>query len=232
MSTAVYRRYAAAIGLLTSSLLAAISRFLYQPRDGNDPAKLLSNLNASHSAALAASLLFAIGQLAFIAAALGLGHLLRGRFAKLSSIGATLAVVGAFCEAVATSFFLVYNQMAQDVGHRAAYVAVLKQTGKIEGLFSIVGALGTVVGLLLLSIGVFRARIGPRWVAPLLWAFLVLEFVGSSANPSIGLASVTVALIAYWALAFAVRRSPETAWETRDQEVLTDAVTLRVPAAA
>ena len=45
---------------------------------------------------------------------------------------------------------------------------------------------GTVVGTLVLSIGVFRAQVGPRWVGPALWAFLLLEFVGSAWAPVFG----------------------------------------------
>lgn len=209
-----YRRTAAALALVASPVLAVGSRFLYQPKGGNDPAVLLAALHQAHGRALVSGLLFTLQTLPFMIAALGIGHLLRERAPRLSSIGATVAVLGGFADAVASTFTLAYAQLAQDVAHRDAYVAVIKQTTKIEGLFGIVGALGTVIGLLLLSIGLFRSRTGPRWVAPLIWVFIVLEFAGSGIAPSIGLASVTVLLIAYWALALTVWQSPRDSWAT------------------
>ncbi|MDO5735258.1 MAG: hypothetical protein Q4P15_02160 [Propionibacteriaceae bacterium] len=42
------------------------------------------------------------------------------------------------------------------------------------------GLLGTVFGILVLAVGLFRSRVVPRWVPAALWLFLLLEFVGSS----------------------------------------------------
>lgn len=195
--SATFRRNAAAVGLVSSAVLIALSRFLYQPSQGNQPAKLLAALHDAHGRALLSTVLFVLGALPFLIAILGIGHLLRRRSIKLSNIGAGLAVTGAFCDAVASAFMIVYYQMALDTAHRDAYVLVVRQASKVQGLFSLVGALGTAVGLLLLSIGLFRTRTGPRWVPPLIWAFLALEFIGSSITPAIGLASVTVSLIAF-----------------------------------
>ncbi len=229
--TALFRRNAAAVGLIAAPILAAASRFLYQPSGGNKPADLLTALHDAHGRAVASTVLFVLYALPFMVAALGIGHLLRGRSAKLSNIGVAFAIVGGFCDAVASSFTLVYTQMAQDVTHRDAHIAVIDQANKIEGLFSIVGALGTVVGILLLSIGLFRSHIGPRWVAPLLWAFLILEFVGSTISASLGLVAVTIALIAYWALAITVWQSPRVAWDTAEPyRTLTQDAAPTVPA--
>jgi len=209
---ALFRRNGAAVALIAAPLLAVASRFVYRPTSGNQPAKLLTALHDGHGRALLGTVLFVASGLPFAIAALGIGHMLRGRFPKLSSIGASLAVLGAFSDSIASAFTIVYVQMSRDPAHTTAYAAVIKQADKIEGLFSILGILGTVVGLLLLSIGLFRSRIGHRWVGPLLWAFLLLEFIGSGTSASIGLASVTLALIAYWALAATVFQSPRSQW--------------------
>lgn len=47
-------------------------------------------------------------------------------------------------------------------------------------VLGLLGLLGTVLGLVLLGVGLLRAQIGPRWVPYGLWGFLVVEFVGSS----------------------------------------------------
>jgi hypothetical protein len=215
---ALFRRNAAALALIAAPVLAVASRFVYRPTGGNQPTKLLTALHDAHGRALFGTVLFIASGLPFAVAALGIGHLLRGRFPTLSSIGAGLAVVGAFCDSIASAFTIVYTQMAQDLANKTAYAAVIKKASRVEGLFSILGILGTVIGLLLLSIGLFRSRIGHRWVGPLLWAFLLLEFIGSGISASIGLASVTLALIAYCALAATVRQSPRAQWAISDDK--------------
>jgi hypothetical protein len=65
----------------------------------------------------------------------------------------------------------------------------------------VIGLAGTVLGLLLLSIGLFRAGVGPRWVGPALWAFLVVEFIGSAISPRASYLSGVLFLAAFGALA-------------------------------
>jgi hypothetical protein len=69
-----------------------------------------------------------------------------------------------------------------------------------------------VLGLLLLSIGLFRGHVGPRWVGPVLWAFLVVEFVGTSLSGSAAYLSVLCFAAAFLALAGYVARQPLAAW--------------------
>jgi hypothetical protein len=54
-------------------------------------------------------------------------------------------------------------------------------------------------------------------VAPAIWAFLVLEFVGSGLAPAIGFAAVTLGVIAYTALAVTAWTSPRAGWMTAAQ---------------
>jgi hypothetical protein len=103
--------------------------------------------------------------------------------------------------------------MARDTAHHGTYLGVITQADRVENLFSLVGLLGTVVGTLL-SIGIFRAQVGPRWAGPAIWAFLVLEFAGTGFGPAFGLAAVTLGVIAYTALAVTVWTSPRASWMT------------------
>jgi hypothetical protein len=213
-SPALFRRNAAAAALVGSAVLAAASTFLYQPSGGGRPAQVLSDLHDAGTRAQVATVLFVLFQLAAMVAALGIGHLLRDRFPRLSGIGAGVAAVGAFADAVASTFTLAFVPMAEDASRRGEFTAIVTSADKVQNLFSLVGLLGTVVGTLLLSIGLFRAAVGPRWAPVLLWAFLVLEFVGSAVSPVLGLAAVALALIAYCGLAMTVARTPASAWET------------------
>jgi hypothetical protein len=211
---ALFRRTAAAAGLAGSAVLAAAATFVYQPTGGGRPADVLSTLGSAPDRAELSTVLFVLQGFAFVVAALAIGHLLRSRFPMLSSVGATLGAIGGFAEAVANTFTLGFLPMARDGAHRDAYLGVIAQADKLENVFSLAGLLGTVVGTMVLSIGVFRAHVGPRWVAPVLWAFLVLEFAGSGVAPALGLAAVTLAVIAFGALAVTVWKSPRAAWAT------------------
>jgi hypothetical protein len=211
---ALFRRTAGAVGLAGSAVLAAAATFVHQPTAGGKPADVLTALARTPGRAELSTVLFVLQGLGFVVAALAIGHLLRGRFPLLSGIGAALGAIGGFAEAVASTFTLAFLPMARDGAHRDAYVGVVTEADKVQNLFSLAGLLGTVIGTLLLSIGVFRAHVGPRWVGPALWAFLVLEFVGSGVAPVLGLAAVTLALIAFVALAVTVWTSPRAGWAT------------------
>lgn len=209
-----FRRTTAAAGLVGSAVLAAAATLIYRPTGGGVPARVLDSLQRTPGAAQTSAVLFVLQGFAAILAALAIGHLLRERFPLLSSVGACLAAVGGFAEAVATTFTLVFVPMAQDPAHRGAYLGVITRADRVQNLFGLVGLAGTVIGALVLSIGIFRASVGPRWVAPAIWVFLVLEFVGSGAAPAVGLAAVTVGVLAYAALAVTVWTSPLDGWRT------------------
>jgi hypothetical protein len=209
-----FRRTTAAVGLVGSAVLAAAATLIYQPTGGGVPARMLDSLHRAPGAAQTSAVLFVLQGFAAIVAALAIGHLLRERFPLLSSVGTALAAIGAFAEAVATAFTLAFVPMAEDPAHRDAYLGVITQADRVQNLFGLVGLAGTVLGTLVLSIGIFRAHVGPRWVAPAIWVFLVLEFVGAGAAPAIGLAAVTVGVLAYAALAVTVWTSPVGGWKT------------------
>ena len=70
-------------------------------------------------------------------------------------------------------------------------------------------------GFLLLGIGLFRARVVPRWVPILLWAFLAVEFAGSALSEWASSVSGVLYLVALTAIAVAIWRSPISSWESR-----------------
>jgi hypothetical protein len=114
---------------------------------------------------------------------------------------------------------LVQLELSQDVPNRDTHAAVLAglESGAI-GPFMGMGLIGTVLGLLLLSIGVFRAGVGPRWVGPTLWAFLVVEFAGSAVSGWAAHLAVVLYGAALFALALTIARSPESEWAVMADE--------------
>jgi hypothetical protein len=214
--TSTFHRNLAVVGLVGSTLLLALSVVL-QPDLTGAGETVLARLDAAGWQAAVSAGAFALGQLPYVAAALGIGHLLRGRAARLGAWGAVLSVVGAFGHSVFGGISLVYVVMAHDAPHRAVYAGLLQdlQSSPIM-VFSLLGLVGFVVGLLLLSIGLFRGHVGPRWLGPAVWVFLVVEFVGTSLSSSASYVSTTVLLVVFWALA----REALVSWDTPDRELV------------
>ena len=100
--------------------------------------------------------------------------------------------------------------MASDEQHRDAYADLMSriQDSPVM-LFSLVGLAGTVLGLLLLGIGLLRTSTGPVWVGPAIWAFLFVEFVGSGISRYASYLSVLLLAAAFFALVGVVDRVSE-----------------------
>lgn len=215
-STAAFRRTAAAAGLVLAAVTATASNALQPPFPAGYAARLAAIHDAGATAATSAAL-FTAGQLPMLAAVLGIAHLLRRGTPVLSNLGGLLGVLGAFGHAVFGGVALVTVAMAADPAHRPQYAALWRD---IESspvmLFAAAGLIGTVLGLLLLSIGLWRAAVVPRWVPSLLWAFLVLEFVGSNLSDYAGYLSGLCLLAAFSGLAHRVWSSPLAAWDAVD----------------
>ena len=213
-NTATFRRNAAALGLATTAALSTLSNMTAPEYPAGGAERLAAiGENATASAISAAS--FALAQLPFLAAVLGIGHLLRTRAPKLSNFGTSLAVVGGFGHAMSGGIALLYVGMAADEGDREVYGTLLDDFESSPAMgFAMLGLLGTVLGLVLLSVGLWRAEVGPRWVPAALGVFLVVEFVGSAVSDWSGQVSAVIYWVAFTALAVSVWRTPATAWTT------------------
>lgn len=209
---AAFRRDAAALALVASALLALLSVAL-QPDLPADHAARLASLDAAGTRGAVSAVAFLLQQLPFIVAVLGLGHLLRAQAPRLSTAGVVLAVLGAFGHTVFGGLSMVYLLMADDASRRAAYAVLYEHVESSPVmLFALAGLAGTVIGLLLLSLAMFRTTVVPRWVPTLLVAFLVLEFAGSAISPYASDVAGVCALMAFTTLAVQVRRMPLEAW--------------------
>jgi len=211
-NTATFRRTAAAVALVATALLSVVSNVLAPPFPG-DVIEQLAEIDKAGASATISVLTFALSQLPFIVGVLGIGHLLRQQAPVLSNIGTTLAVIGGFGHSVVAGVTLVQLEMAADLPNRAAHAQILEQLEGTTVPFMIMGLLGSVFGILLLSIALFRTRVVAQWVPVALWAFLVGEFVFSNftdwADPISGLLYIA----AFTAIAATIWRSPATMWQ-------------------
>ena len=92
--------------------------------------------------------------------------------------------------------------------------------------FMAMGVLGTVLGLVLLGIAVWRAGLGPRWLGPVLVVFVVVEFAGAGLSVWAGYASAVLFLVGFLTLAATVARSASAVWTTASEATSREPLTV------
>jgi hypothetical protein len=200
------RIVAARAALIAGPVIAGISVIL-QPDLAGTPGEQLTAIGDSPIAALSA-VAFVVSQLPLLVAVLAIGRLVVERAPRLSAWGTALAVLGCFGHTVFGGITMVYLMMARDEAHRDVYAGLMTRLQDSPVMvFAAAGMLGTVLGLLLLGIGLFRSRTGPVWVGPAIWAFLVVEFAGSAVSTYASYLSVLLLAAAFFALAGVVTGS-------------------------
>jgi hypothetical protein len=210
--TANLRRITAAGGLVLAAVLSVVWTALQPPFPAGYADRLAAVDRAGTSAAVSAAL-FVVSQLPMLAAVFGIGQLARSRAPVAANLGVGLSVLGVFGHAVFGGVSLVTVVMAGDVGNREVYGQLLAQVESSPVMaFAALGLVGTVLGTLVLSIALWRSRVVGRWVPALLWAFLLLEFVGSGLGDYAGYAGGICYLIAFGMLAARVWQSARDGW--------------------
>jgi hypothetical protein len=176
--------------MVATALLSVLS-ILLEPAFPDTAAERLAAIEEGGTGAAISAMAFTLAQLPFIIAVVAIAAMVAPRAPRLAWIGGVLAVLGGFGHAVFGGVALTQLALATDTTYRAAMAEVVDRVESGPAVsFMAMGLLGTVLGLLFLSIGLFRTRVVPRWVPAALWAFLVVEFVGTGltawATPAAG----------------------------------------------
>jgi hypothetical protein len=213
-NTAALTRATVVASLAACGVLTVVSVLLMPDFSGSESQWLREIATASTASAISA-MLFVGSQLPFAVGLAGVAHLLRDRTPVLAAVGAALAVLGAFGHAAYGGVNLVMLQMAKDSTNAAIHADVLRGVGSGPAVpFMAAGLLGTVLGLVLLGIAVWRADVGPRWLGPVLILFVVVEFAGAGFSVWAGYASAVLFLLGFLTLALVVARSATSVWTT------------------
>ena len=192
---------------MATALLTLVS-ILLQPEFGADPVEHLAAIEDAGGAAAVSVTTFALSQLPFMVGCVVIALLCRAGAPRLAVAGGTLAVLGGFGHAVFGGIGL--SQLAMSTSpERAAMAEVITaiESGPAV-IFMAMGLLGTVLGLLLLGVALFRSRMVPRWIPLTLWAFLVVEFVGSNLSAWASPAAGVLYVAAFGGLAVELLRQP------------------------
>lgn len=193
------RLLAARASLVLGPVLAGLSVILQPALAGSTSDRLTAM--ESPSATLSA-VAFLVSQLPLLVGILAIGRLLLPRAPRLSAWGTAFGVLGCFGHTAFGGASLIYLMMARDERNRSVHAALFDQIQNSPVmLISVAGLAGTVIGLLLLGIGIFRTRTGPVWIGPAIWAFLAVEFVGTAISSYASYLSVLLLGAAFVAIA-------------------------------
>ena len=194
-------RILAATCLVLTALLSIVS-LLTQPEFTADPAQRLAQIDAAGTSATVSALTFTLSQLPFLIAVVAVAALAHARAPRASWFGGVLGVLGGFGHSVFGGISLTYLALAADATHRETMGHALTrvEAGPAK-LFMAMGLLGTVLGLVVLGIALFRSRAVVRWVPVALWLFVVLEFALSNIASWASLLSGLVYLAAFTGIA-------------------------------
>lgn len=200
---ASFHRLTTAVCLALWAVLSVVFVLTAPPLDGSgDAAAVAAGATLSAYAFLGA-------QAALVIGIIGVAHLLRDRTPVLAPIAAALTVLGAFGHAAYAGISLVLAGGAE--GAPAAVEAAVQGPATALSMVSLVGA---VVGVIILAIALFRAKLGAGWIGIVLIGWVVVEFLLSGIGLWAMLASAALLLIGYGALAVVVFRSDLRDWMT------------------
>lgn len=200
-------RTVVAVSLATSGLLSLASNLSAPdfPADAEDRIRAIAEGGAL---AVTSGLTFAFAQLFLLVGVLGAGALAWHRRPVLASVATSLVVLGAFGHSVFAGVNMVMLQMAQDLGHVDVHADLLAD---LEGgptvIFMAMGLIGTVLGLVLLAVALWRSRAVPGWIPAAMAGFVLLEFGGGAISEWSFYAAGVLYVCALGGLALAVHRS-------------------------
>lgn len=142
------------------------------------------------------TLLLLIGSILLVPALLGIASLVAEKAPRLGYVGGALAVLGSLIAiGDVMSQFMSWQMVAKGADH-AQMAALLKRFDDATGVGTVfsVGGVAVVIGTLMLTIGLIRARIAPAWAAIGLSLAVIVNLVGFT-DASNGLVAVSWALL-------------------------------------
>ncbi|KAE8764250.1 hypothetical protein [Georgenia thermotolerans] len=214
-----FYRSVVAVSLALCAILTTVSVLLMPPFEGGYVQHLQAVADAGASATVSA-LAFTLSQLPFIIGLVGVAHLARRGAPVLAGLGGALAVLGGFGHAVYGGVSTVILVMAADPANYEAHAAVLAAgEGGVQVPFLLLGLAGTVLGTILIAVGLLRAKVGPAWLPWVLIGFVLVEFVGTNFSDWATVASGVLFLLGFLTLAAVVTRSDVREWSAAADEI-------------
>jgi len=195
---------------LTASALGQLAQYAVAPAhiSGGSAADQVSAV-AGQGARMQLGLWLDLLILAIVPAVLFLGELAGSRRSRLAAIGTAVAFVGALGAGylLAADVLVYHAALAREQAGAVELLAAYESSGVVV-VATILGVLGTTVGLILLGIALVRARTVPVWAGVSVAAAPVLSVAGEASGVSaIAVGAYALQLAAFTACAHAVLRA-------------------------
>ena len=174
-----FRRTAVGLCLIAAPLVGFIGAFV-GPQYSGSLGEELAAISENPGGWMISNLMTLISFFLLIPAVLGIVHLLSNRSVTLGHIGGALAILGIYFHAAVIGYSLVELPLTASDLERTALIAFTEQTYYDHTAFTMIllPFLGFYLGCAILAIALWRARVVPLWVAVVIVAALVSEFIG------------------------------------------------------
>jgi hypothetical protein len=206
-----FRRTALGLCLIAAPLVGLVSAFITPRFTGSMGGELAAI--AEHTGRwLVGESLNLISFFLFMLAVLGIVHLLHHRSVVLGHLGGGLVLLGAFFHGAIIGFALVEVPLVASGGSRDQMIEFANQMYESAAFMIIMFPfLSFFVGWILLAIALWRARVAPLWVAAVIVAATLSEFVGPEASsPEL---MFTLFLVGFGWLGLKILRLSDKEWE-------------------
>jgi hypothetical protein len=211
-----FRRTLAGLCMILAPLTVGASDLIRLSVEKGDPGarEQLTLIAASPSMWQAAMILNMLGVILSMPAVLGLLHLLHDRGAVWGHVGGGLYLIGVLGLAAHNAGY--YGTLAAasapgvDQDQAVRFVQAAETIpGNVVWLLTLLA--GSLLGTILLGVGLFRARVVPRWTAVLMLLSVVVSFFAGD-GLLIPLISSTLGFIGLGAIGGMVLRQSDTDW--------------------
>lgn len=198
---------------MSASHLPAVRRGVVAASIAIAPLLTLGGVLAPTDNAVIGFQLFLFAQVLWAVGLVGLGHLASGRSPIIGTLGAVLALLGAFGHAITGGARMLASMLPDDTVDDA--FAAAESASFVP--FLALGLFGTVLAYVLLGVAIIRARIAPLWVPIALFVWVAAEFALSGLTAWSPYAAMTLGVVVFIALAVCVWRSPMAPWRTESE---------------
>jgi hypothetical protein len=198
---------------LVAAAALSVLYVLTAPLAGPDMEAYLARIaDAGPSAAISVQA-YLWSQPALAIGVLGVAFILRTRTPILAPISAALVVLGTFGHAAYAGIGLLQVTAAADAdAHGPAAPVFESAIGGVAAPAALIGAGGTVLGVILLGIALMRVRGGFGWIGIVLVAWVLVEFAGTGLTEWAKVPSGVLLAVGFTSLAIRIGRSDLREW--------------------
>ncbi len=212
-----FRRTLTALCLIGAPLLFAAAELLSPPQVDNNPNVMLANLAQYHDRQYISTLLGIGAAILFIPLVFGLIHMLSERGVVFGHLGGGLILLGNMTSTVLSGLNLALWAMSAPGVDRTAMAAPLAQLGQNPALaLLITGHDIFALGILLLGIGIWRARVAPGWAGICIALAVIVDVAGGVAFGDTMITSVlsdALLIVGFGSVAWELLTVSDEKWE-------------------